>query len=192
MTTPTSKHSLQVPAEASTVSAPELGGAPRSASDGLRETLKHSQEMGYSAISLMLKADIEAIEPCLKDSHRLDALLELDIDVKPADGGGWLLVDWRANPPRTTEHKTGREAIDAALSSPNVQDEPRRKLAPEAAPAAEVPAVGVGSSAWLGSSVFIIPPGIYPLKTLAEMLSCQKAFWHRTSDKSLEPSRREL
>lgn len=61
------------------------------------------------------------------DSRLLDALLKLDIDVKPAEGGRWLLVDWRENPPRTTEHKTGRDAIAAALSSPNVADQPRGK-----------------------------------------------------------------
>ena len=51
----------------------------------------------------------------IHDTDRLDALLSLDIDVKSAEDGGWLLVDWRANPPRTTEHKTGRDAVDAAL-----------------------------------------------------------------------------
>ncbi len=52
-----------------------------------------------------------------KDSRRLDALLTLDIDVKPAEGGGWVLMDWRTNPPRTTEHVSGRDAIDAALAN---------------------------------------------------------------------------
>ncbi len=41
--------------------------------------------------------------------------------------------------------------LSTSFILPNVKDEPRRKLAPEAAPAAEVPAVGVGSSAWFGS-----------------------------------------
>lgn len=73
-----------------------------------------------SAVRRMREADDAA-----KDSRRLDALLSLDIDVKPADGSGWVLVDWRANPPRTTEHASGRAAIDAALA--NVRDEPRHE-----------------------------------------------------------------
>ncbi len=60
------------------------------------------------------------VMPLELDARRLDALLELDIDVKQADGGGWLLVDWRENPPRTTQHETGRDAIDAALANTQV------------------------------------------------------------------------
>jgi hypothetical protein len=50
----------------------------------------------------------------LRDKERLDALLELNIDVARADDGKWLLVDFRSHPPRTTEYATARDAIDAA------------------------------------------------------------------------------
>lgn len=78
------------------------------------ENIQNYEPMSRSATVMPLGMDI----------RRLDALLELDIDVKPADGGGWLLVDWRENPPRTTQHETGRDAIDAALA--NTKAEPRR------------------------------------------------------------------
>jgi hypothetical protein len=64
----------------------------------------------------------------IHDTDRLEAMLNLDIDVKPADGGGWLLIDWRANPPRTTEHSTGRAAIDAALLANTAVSQPGQPL----------------------------------------------------------------
>lgn len=81
------------------------------------ENLRNYEPMSRSATVMPLGLDI----------RRLDALLELDIDVKPADGGGWLLVDWRENPPRTTEHKTGRAAIDAALANKTVSNARQEK-----------------------------------------------------------------
>jgi len=54
----------------------------------------------------------------LRDKHRLDALLSMNVDVWPADDGEtWLLVDFRVDPPRTTEHQTARAAIDAAMAT---------------------------------------------------------------------------
>lgn len=50
------------------------------------------------------------------DTKRLDAILSLNVEIWPADNGDWLLLDFRETPPRTTEHKTGRDAIDAAMS----------------------------------------------------------------------------
>jgi hypothetical protein len=52
----------------------------------------------------------------MNDTARVDALLNLDINVLPAEDGEWLLVDFRQNPPKTTGYKTGRDAIDAAIN----------------------------------------------------------------------------
>lgn len=51
----------------------------------------------------------------IHDTDRLDALLNLDIDVKTAEGGGYVLIDWREQPPRGRWHATGRAAIDSAI-----------------------------------------------------------------------------
>lgn len=53
----------------------------------------------------------------MNDTERLDALLTLNINVLPAEDGKWLLIDFDAQPPRTTEHLTGRAAIDAAIAA---------------------------------------------------------------------------
>lgn len=59
----------------------------------------------------------------LTDSARLDALLNLDITVTAAEGGGFVLIDFRQTPPRSTDHRTGRDAIDAAILA-NSKDQP--------------------------------------------------------------------
>lgn len=55
------------------------------------------------------------IERLRVDAQLLDALLSLNVDVLPAVDGKWLLIDFRVEPPRTTEHESGRAAVAAAL-----------------------------------------------------------------------------
>jgi len=59
-----------------------------------------------------------------KDSARLDASFNLNIEVYPVDGdpSKWLLIDFRKMPPQTTTHSSGRAAIDAALAQSGGQE----------------------------------------------------------------------
>lgn len=67
-----------------------------------------SKEASEAAV---LRARLCAAE---RDKERLDALLDLNIDVSRSDNGKWLLIDFRSHPPRTTEYSTARDAIDFA------------------------------------------------------------------------------
>lgn len=57
-------------------------------------------------------------EAVVAQVEKMLAVFSMNVDVSPAEGGGWLAIDWRQNPPRTTEHETLVDAVDA-VSSPN-------------------------------------------------------------------------
>ena len=82
-----------------------------SALDGLRETLRHSQEMGQGAISIMLKADIEAVASKITDYEELLTMLSevAGAPIPPADPMSWdtlEMMEWCRSLPNTADLPT--------------------------------------------------------------------------------------